>query len=272
MEIIGVIKHLVSGTLSYLDLEVRRTRAARRTLRGSLEQVRALGLSPATVIDIGAADGTMELYETFPDAHHILVEPLVEFKPDLERLKRRFRRLDYLIAAAASRSGQTELHVHADLHGSSLHLEHEGAEVDGSPRTVPAVTVDEICAHVAAPCLLKVDVQGGELDALAGAERTLSRTDYVVLEASLFQFFREGPQFRDTMDYMHQRGFVLYDLVGHIHRPLDDALAQVDTVFLRSDSPLRRNQAFATAEQRSRMIRHAEKAPRRLAREPLSHR
>ncbi|MHB1345467.1 MAG: hypothetical protein ACYCX3_14095 [Thermoleophilia bacterium] len=52
--------------------------SARATLGGGLRHLAAVGLEPATVIDVGAADGTHELYSAFPSAKRLLVEPLAE--------------------------------------------------------------------------------------------------------------------------------------------------------------------------------------------------
>ena len=51
-----------------------------------VEHLRRAGIAPATVIDVGAANGTRALYEAYPDARLVLIEPLVEHEPDLQRL------------------------------------------------------------------------------------------------------------------------------------------------------------------------------------------
>lgn len=60
--------------------------AVRRALRRAEWQIRRapgwpklLGhLSPATVLDVGAARGTPELYASFPNAHLVLIDPVSE--------------------------------------------------------------------------------------------------------------------------------------------------------------------------------------------------
>ena len=49
------------------------------------DQMRQRGFEPATVIDVGAGRGTRYLYLAFPDAHHVLLEPLSDFEPELRR-------------------------------------------------------------------------------------------------------------------------------------------------------------------------------------------
>jgi FkbM family methyltransferase len=263
----SVGKRTINATLRKFGIEIRRLQQElpRPTLRGALNQVRRLDLCPATVIDVGAADGTLELYETFPQARHILIEPLVEFTANLEELKARFVGLQYTIAAAGREPGEILLNVHRDLYGSSLHLEHEAGN-NGQARSVPVVRVDDLVSELPAPFLMKVDVQGGELDVLAGSHRTLQRTECIVLETSLFEFYERGPQFRDIVEYMHQQGFALYDIVDIQYRPLDGAASQVDAVFVPWLSQLRRDHGYATPEQRAHLNQQFEETLRRVRR------
>jgi hypothetical protein len=54
---------------------------------------------------------------------------------------------------------------------------------------------------------------------------------------------------------MRSRGFVVYDLLESLYRPLDGALSQVNAVFVRRESVLRRHHYFATREQREEQDR-----------------
>jgi FkbM family methyltransferase len=226
--------------------------AARSSLRGALRQLVKLGFRPRTVIDVGVAFETRELYEEFREAKILLVEPLAEFEPFLKKICSEFQ-AQYVLAAAGEKTGTTALNVHKNqLDSSSLFREIEGVEVDGEPREVPLVTIDEVCAQrgLAGPFLLKVDVQGAELRVLSGAAKTLEQSEVVILEVTLFGTMIGGPQLADVVTYMRERGFVVYDLWGMLYRPLDGALAQVDMEFVRGDSALRKEHAFATPEQR----------------------
>lgn len=85
---------------------------------------------------------------------------------------------------------------------------------------------------------------------MRGAEKVLSESELVILEASLFQFFQGGPQLHDVVIFMKDRGFVVYDIFGGHYRPLDGALAQVDMAFVRENGQFRKYHQYATAEQR----------------------
>jgi FkbM family methyltransferase len=230
-----------------------------------LQQAKRIGLVPGTVIDVGAAFGsfTRECHAVFPDAQYILLEPLEEYRPLLDQLIQATSNAHCCIAAAASRSGTMELNVHPDLVGSSLYREVEReTDVNGIPRSVPVVTIDRVVTERGAvgPYLLKLDVQGAELDALQGAERVLADCELLVIEVSFFKFFHGGPECADVLAYMRGRGFVPYDIVGLQYRPLDHALSQADIVFVKEEGLFRRHHFYATpaqrAEQNARMKKH----------------
>ena len=58
----------------------------RGSMEGALRNAKLLGFEPQTVIDVGAALGTFELYRTFPKARHLLIEPIEENEPYLAKI------------------------------------------------------------------------------------------------------------------------------------------------------------------------------------------
>jgi FkbM family methyltransferase len=257
-----VIKILLKRLFRAMGVECRRISAAetisrsRESLFQLLEQAKAVGLSPNCIIDVGAAYGsfTRQCLEIFPDALYVLVEPLVEYEPMLTRLCKDHPGIRCVYAAAAASSSKAQLNVHPDLVGSSLFREvEEGTDVNGVPRTVDTVTVDEIVRESGfkGPFLMKIDVQGAELDVLRGAERTLQESDYVLIEVSFFKFFENGPEVGDVIAYMKERGFVPYDLFAIQYRPVDHALSQVDLAFVKERGRFRRHHFYATPQQRA---------------------
>lgn len=225
----------------------------RMDLRGIVQQAANVGFQPATVIDVGAAYGTPQLYETFPQAHHLLVEPLIEYQSALEKTKQQYAKMDMIFAAASSHADGITIHVHPDLVGSSVYQEDETSNVNGISRDVATVRLDSLCKqrNLPPPYLIKVDVQGAELDVINGAESILADTEFIVLEIALFEFYKGAPQFYDVIHAMKERGYVAYDFTEPLYRPLDDAVSQIDIAFVKENSRFRDQHHYATTEQRS---------------------
>jgi len=254
LPIASSLKHLAVRVFNAFGLDVRRRRPAtpeRASMAGGLAQLARLGFQPRTVIDAGVANATPELYSTFPSASILLIEPLAEFEPFLRQICSSYN-AQYVLAAAGSAPGSATFHVHADKFSSSLLSEVEGPSVDGTPRTVPVVSLDQLTAekNLPGPYLIKLDVQGAELQVLAGASRTLQHTEAVILEVTLFATMLGGPQFFDLITFMKAAGFVAYDVFGFQYRLLDGALCQFDMIFVREAGFFRQSHAYATPAQR----------------------
>lgn len=220
-----------------------------------LAHVSRLGFRPATVIDVGVASGTPSLYQSFPDSFHLLVEPLVEFQSEIESWLRTYQG-KAVFAAASSIDGQIQMNVHSEhLDGSSLLHEQMGKEFDGVARTVPSIRVDTVVEdnQLQGPFLVKVDVQGAELEVLDGAKNVLADTELLLLEVSLFKFLKKSPEFYEVVSYLKRLGFVVYDIYGGHRRPLDGALGQCDVAFVKERGRFRNDHRYATPDQWRRL-------------------
>jgi FkbM family methyltransferase len=84
--------------------------------------------------------------------------------------------------------------------------------------------------------LLKIDVQGHDLEVLKGATKTLRSVEVLIVEVSLIPLHPDAPSIRTVIDWLDDHGFELLDVAGLIRRPIDDALWQMDAVFKRRGS------------------------------------
>ena len=255
----GRAKRAARRALLARGVEVSGRGGARRTMAAVLDNMRRLGLEPGTVVDVGVGYGTPELWEAFPRARLLLVEPI----PDrfggaaVEGVRRRAG-AERVTAAAGAAAGTASITVHRAPEMSSVLGGWIGdRDGEGEVREVPVVRVDEEVRSRAlpGPYVLKVDVEGAELDVLEGCAGFLEQTEVVLLEVRLFELVPGGAQLHDVIPFMKERGFVAYDLFGGALRLSDGALAVTNIAFVREGGRFRRDHAFGTPEQVDRMAR-----------------
>ncbi len=201
------------------------------------------GLSPVTVFDIGVADGTPWIYKAYPAAKYFLIDPTPQSLPSMRFWARRLN-AEVFNVALGNIEGRVKLKVRPDHSGSSIFDEVGEAEILHELE-VPMRRFDVLFGKFERPALAKIDVQGAELLVLEGMGGRLKELDCIIVETSLIATLREGPEFADVMDLMRDNNFVLFDITAILRRPLDQALAQIDAVFVPDDSRLRSDHRWA---------------------------
>ena len=189
------------------------------------------GIRIGTVLDVGVLTGTPELKAHFPDALHVLFEPVAEFIPDIQR---NYQGVRYEIAnvAVSDTTGETMMALESVVNVPGQAFSHSfmvSGTVEGAARrVVPMTTLDDFLEvrDLPEPYLLKIDIDGHELAALAGATATLKRCAAVIIEAHI----SELPQ---RISAIADQGFVLFDLAEPCY--YDNALWQCDAILLRED-------------------------------------
>lgn len=66
--------------------------------------------------------------------------------------------------------------------------------------------------------ILKIDVQGYEMEVLLGAEQTLSRTNIVLVEMQNHQFYKNAPQYHEIDSFLLSKNFVLFDIMPALRK------------------------------------------------------
>jgi FkbM family methyltransferase len=204
-----------------------------------------LGYRPRLIIDGGAYLGTFAdaAQRAFPAAEIHLVEPQPAARAPLEAIARR-RGWTFHACALSDRVGSVPLVCKATPSTGARITAAEEEAVD-----VPASTIDTLFAsrlrlfpdHRA---LLKLDLQGHELQALRGAVASLPLIELVLVEVS---FFRQGPEttIPELVNFFAEQGFDLFDVVGLSGRTRDGRLRQGDFAFVRRGSDLSLDTAWA---------------------------
>jgi FkbM family methyltransferase len=224
-----------------------------RSMQEIMEYFSEVGFRPGTVIDVGFNTGTDGLYGVFADCAYLAVDPLQESEPFLKAQKAKTPRFSYFLAAAGPTEGELEMGVSECFGGSSAFLK------DKLPtRKVPMLSLDHMARQIGAqgPYLIKVDVQGAELDVLRGAKQILDETEVLILETRLCPF-KGAPEIADVVSFLKKNGFSLFEVFNPLYRPGDGAMGQLDVVAVRTEGFFRtadkyRLGGFRTKEQQKK--------------------
>ena len=213
-----------------------RRKAQKLSHRNALTRLKSLGFAPAVIYDIGAYRGgwTRLAADVFPDAQFVLFEANRDHAGELAATGRR-----HVIAAlGAEDDGTRAFHVPraGDVTGASLYVENT-AHYAGQNRQVREVATARLDTLVAretlpAPDLIKIDVQGAELEVLAGAAGTLRSTGALVVEVSLVDYNKGGPLVAEVIAALDRLGFRCADLC-EVHRNARNFVLQLDLLFVR---------------------------------------
>ncbi|HAI85283.1 MAG TPA: hypothetical protein DCL43_16620 [Chitinophagaceae bacterium] len=213
-----------------------------------LEDLKQRGLACNTVMDVGANRTTWSRLakQTFPNADFCLIEPQIEMKQYLDAFCNEYKNAVYFLAGAGPQKDVLTLTIWDDLDGSSfLPRPDEKLKQSGRQREIEIIAIDDLITSstIKIPELIKLDIQGYELESLKGAEKTFGYTEAYILEVALFPFSDVPgmPILSDVMNFMLARDYVIYDFAGFFRRPLDGALGQCDICFVKKNGFLRKS-------------------------------
>jgi FkbM family methyltransferase len=192
--------------------------------------------SPATVIDVGASHGTAPLYEAFPAAHHVLVEPISEYEEHLKTLRSRLHSAEYHLTAVGESKGEVTIQIDTEALWRSSILsvgDRPYATRELEERTVPLSTLDALRTEHRwePPFGLKIDVEGYEDRVIRGAPNMLRETEFVIAEITIAPRYESGHSFAQFVAQMDYYNFRLCDVLEGFKVHPNSETTAVDAVF-----------------------------------------
>ena len=175
------------------------------------------------IIDVGANSGQFSKVASFhfPNAIMHVFEPLPNLYPKIEKIFKGKQNISTYNLALGNESGtikfnQNEFgHISSVLNISSDNVHYpKGSElnqIDVEIKTLDSLSLFD--GKNKGTSLLKLDVQGYELEVLKGGEKTLTILDYILVEANLEQLYVNQPSFTQVNNYLNSKGFELSDML-----------------------------------------------------------
>ncbi|MEA1890849.1 MAG: FkbM family methyltransferase [Pseudomonadota bacterium] len=247
------IKSLTKALLEKAGLELRKTRLAAgafpaEPFNAQKEFIDRMGISQPVIFDVGAHKGeTVSRYrELFPDSNIYCFEP---FPDNTKILRSRFSSdpsIHVYECAISDSNGKKTFYVNDNDATSSLlprtkdERRYFSKNADSRCTVeVDVLTIDEILQqngidHID---ILKFDIQGGELMALRGAEKTLQRSQLSLIytEALFVPHYEKNPLLLDLWKYLDQYDYTFFDIYN-LFRAINGQLRFADTLFISKNA------------------------------------
>ena len=210
-----------------------------------VDQARIAGGQTRTIFDVGAQHGqnALQYYRDFPQARIFAFEPVPE---NLARTRREVGaqtdRIEVIGSAVGEAVGTLEINLNSH-DGTHSRLQIGDTRYWAAPVvptgkiSVPATTIDAFMAERALADIdvLSMDIQGGEMPALRGAEQALAagRIGLIAIEVSFKPLYRDLPLFWEIGDFLAKRDFNLFGLYDCVYAPANDkVLSWADAIFV----------------------------------------
>ena len=209
----------------------------------STEHRRVLCDHLRTAVDIGANRGQFSLAvrQWVPKARVIAFEPLPDPAATFRKVFRGDSKVMLYQAAIGPIAGEAIIHVsEADDSSSLLPISPWQPKLFPGTSEVRTETVrvgrlfDFILAKdVVSPALLKLDVQGYELDALRGCMELLQAFDIILVECSFMELYVGQAFAHQVIEFLNMQGFMLRSVYNLEYNRRGEAI-QGDFVFAKA--------------------------------------
>ena len=198
------------------------------------------------IVDGGGHVGrySVALARVFPKARIITFEPCSETFASLQQNVARFKAIEPVRLALGAKNEKQTLLKNASSGASSLRQ--PTAEGDryfaetvtqiGSEE-VEVVSLQTFCKErgIHRIDVLKLDLQGHEMDAIVGMEELIGSTSIIFSEVHFVETYAGSPLFSDIESYLRNKEFDFYRFYDLVHAKSDGRLIYGDAMFVRRE-------------------------------------
>ena len=187
-----------------------------------------------SIVDVGVRECTSDLISQFPLITHYLFEPVSLF---FSSIKKHYSKINYQLFPIALSDENNQLYLvlsalNKDGKVSHSKISNSAIEVDGM-NIVDCQRIDvrrfdslDVAKKIEPDFLLKVDVDGKDLNVLRGFGDMLQLASVVIVECTYVSVM-------ERMTCVRGKGFELVDIVDLVY--YGQSLYQFDAVFVRKD-------------------------------------
>ena len=189
------------------------------------------GIKFRKILDIGACNGswTLQVKNIFPEADILMIEA----NTDKEQILK--TEGNYKIALLSSEENKEINYyksVGSDASGNSIYL--ENTKYKFIPEKRITTTLKLMLPKDAQYDLIKMDVQGSELDIIKGGLDIIKKSKFLLLELQTFEYNKNAPMIGDVITFLKNINFDLVDIFDLLYSS-NGSLIQLDGLFINRD-------------------------------------
>jgi FkbM family methyltransferase len=238
------LKKIIHAILNRFGYEVyRKSKSARNAL---IRKWQFLGnLQIKTIIDVGANEGQFadEILNIFPQAEIYSFEPLKDCYQKLESKFKNHKRIHTNNFALGERNGEIVFQRSSASPSSSilqmsrLHKNLFPYTADLYEEKVNLKRLDEVLSadQLEAGVLLKIDVQGAEMQVIKGADKILKNVDIIISEVSYASLYENQPLAKEIIYLLESFGFKYIGNLEQFNSPSTKAPLFADAIFVNNE-------------------------------------
>ena len=197
-------------------------------------------INPEYILDIGCGHGEwfLKCNKFFPHAKYLLFDGNKLNDNKLSLLKKKYLNFSYKICLLSD--SVKKLKFFNMGYGSSVY--EENTNFSRKVENIISSTLENELTDLnltSTNNMIKLDVQGSEIDILKGLNKNISFFETIILETSVKEYNKNAPLFIDVINFMNKKNYVFYDIydlkrLGNTK----SFLVQFDAVFVRKNSSL----------------------------------
>lgn len=191
---------------------------------------------PVSILDIGANVGQFynDAKLLFPNAYFYLIEGNDNCEVGLAGLE-----VDYSIALLSDIEKEVDFYIRKyepRCTGNSIYRENTSFFDDDQIiiERKKTITLNKLLNDKFFD-LIKIDVQGSEIDIVKGGLEIFKNAKGVLMEVSLVEYNKNAPTQDFVINFMSELGFKEAERIGNVTHPITHELIQQDVLFLNKN-------------------------------------
>ena len=201
----------------------------------SLELIKKY-FTPKTILDIGANNGQFynESKNIFPDSYFLLIEGNEYCEPALKTLG-----VDYKISLLSDSIKEVDFYLRKQEYtctGNSIYRE-KTSFYDDNEIVIEKKKTDTLSNVLGQQYfdLIKIDVQGSEIDIIIGGLDIINNCKGLLMEVSLEEYNEGSPTIEFVDNFMKNLNFEKVEIINNLNHPIKHTLIQQDVLYINKN-------------------------------------